>query len=270
MEFDTLKMSIEGRLATITLNRPEVRNAFNEQAIDEIGRAFEGLGRSEMVDAIVLAAAGPAFCAGADLHWMRKMAGYSLEENQADARQLADMLRTLYLCPKPVIAKIQGDCYAGGMGLAAACDIIVAAEEAHFCLSEVRLGLIPAVISPYVIRAMGENAARRYFLTAERFDAAEARRIGLVHEVVSSAALDAKTDQLAAALLANGPQAMLQAKTLVREVAGQPLDDRLLADTAERIARVRASDQGREGIAAFLEKRKPSWLDAVADSVVNK
>ncbi len=262
MEFQTLKMAIEGRVATLTLNRPELRNAFNEHTIAELTMAFDGLGRSDMVGVIVLAASGAAFCAGADLNWMRAMASYSHAENSADALRLAEMLRTIYLCPKPVVARVQGDCYAGGMGLVAACDIIVASEQAGFCLSEVKLGLIPATISPYVIKAMGEQAARRYFLSAERFSAAEAHRIGFAHEVVAPEALDAKVAELTQALLANGPHAVAQAKTLVREVAGQPVTPVLLADTAERIAQIRASAQGREGVAAFLEKRKPNWLPA--------
>ncbi|MFM2087359.1 MAG: hypothetical protein RLZZ237_2228 [Pseudomonadota bacterium] len=260
MEFETLKIVIEGNVATVTLNRPDVRNAFNETTIAELARAFEGLGRSEMVRAIVLAANGAAFCAGADLNWMKKMAGYTHAENQADALQLAQMLRTIYLCPKPVVAKVQGDCYAGGMGLVAACDIILAAEDVHFCLSEVRLGLIPATISPYVIKAMGENAARRYFLTAERFSAQEALRMGFVHEVVAGETLDAKTAEVLKALTGNSPHAVAQAKTLVRDIAGQLVDDALLFDTAERIAQIRASEQGREGVQSFLDKRKPSWL----------
>lgn len=261
MTYATLAIAIDGRLATVTLNRPDVRNAFNEQAIAEIKQAFDELGSNGEVRAIVLAANGPAFCAGADLNWMKKMAAYTHAENNADALQLADMLRTIYLCPKPVVAKVQGDCYAGGMGLVAACDIIVAAQEANFCLSEVKLGLIPATISPYVIKAMGENAARRYFLTAERFSAQEAHRIGYAHEVVPAAGLDAAVAAIAKALLANSPNAVQQAKRLVRDVAGQPVNDALLADTALRIAHIRASEQGREGVQSFLEKRKPDWLN---------
>jgi methylglutaconyl-CoA hydratase len=192
---------------------------------------------------------------------MKKMAGYSHAENQADAARLADMLRTIYLCPKPVVAKVQGDCYAGGMGLVAACDVVVASEAANFCLSEVKLGLVPATISPYVIKAMGENAARRYFLTAERFDAREAHRIGFAHEVVPPEALDTTVAGIVGAVAKNSPHAVCQAKKLVRDVAGQPVTDALLADTAERIAEIRASDEGREGVASFLEKRKPSWLE---------
>ncbi|MYN37908.1 enoyl-CoA hydratase/isomerase family protein [Duganella sp. FT109W] len=260
MAFETLTITREDRVATVTLNRPDVRNAFNETTIAEIKQAFSELGEDDALRAIVLAANGPAFCAGADLNWMKKMAGYTHAENHADALQLAEMLRTIYLCPKPVVAKVQGDCYAGGMGLVAACDIIVAVEEANFCLSEVKLGLIPATISPYVIKAMGENASRRYFLTAERFGAREALRIGFAHEVVSTETLDARVTEIVKALVNNSPNAVRQAKVLVRDVAGQPVNDALLADTAERIAQIRASDQGREGVASFLEKRKPAWL----------
>jgi methylglutaconyl-CoA hydratase len=261
MEYHTLTIGITDKVATVTLNRPDVRNAFNEHTINELSLAFHDLGRNEMVRAIVLAANGPAFCAGADLNWMKKMAGYSHEENQADAMQLAQMLRTIYLCPKPVVAKVQGDCYAGGMGLVAACDIAVAVQEANFCLSEVKLGLIPATISPYVIKAMGENAARRYFLTAERFSAQEAHRIGFVHELVAADALDGKVAEVLKALVSNSPNAVKEAKVLVRDVAHRVVDDALLADTALRIAHIRSSGEGREGVQSFLEKRKPGWLN---------
>jgi methylglutaconyl-CoA hydratase len=260
MDFNTLHFTREGKIATVTLNRPDTRNAFNEETIAELTRAFRELGEDDDLRAIVLAANGPAFCAGADLNWMKKMAGYTHAENQADALQLAEMLRTIYLCPKPVVAKVQGDCYAGGMGLVAACDIVVTVDEANFCLSEVKLGLIPATISPYVIKAMGENASRRYFLTAERFSASEALRIGFAHEVVAAGALDAKVADIVKALVNNSPHAVRQAKALVRDVVGKTVDDALLADTAERIAHIRASEQGREGVASFLEKRKPNWL----------
>jgi len=260
MTFQTLTLAVADKVATVTLDRPERRNAFDETAIAELAQVFAELGRNDGVRAIVLAANGPAFCAGADLNWMKKMAGYSHAENRADALRLAAMLRTIYLCPKPVVAKVQGDCYAGGMGLAAACDVVVAAEEASFCLSEVKLGLIPGTISPYVIKAMGENAARRYFLTAERFGAQAALRIGFAHEVAAAGALDAKVAAIVKALVSNSPHAVAQAKLLVRDMAGRPLTDALVADSAERIAQIRASEQGREGVASFLEKRKPSWL----------
>ena len=261
MNYETLLVTVADKVATVTLNRPDLRNAFNEQAIAELARVFDELGRHDAVRAIVLAANGPSFCAGADLNWMKKMAGYSHDENEADAMRLAEMLRTIYLCPKPVVARVQGDCYAGGMGLVAACDIVVASEAAGFCLSEVKLGLIPATISPYVIKAMGEQAARRYFITAERFDAAEAQRIGVAHDVVAPEALDATVANIVKALVNNSPHAVRQAKTLVREIVGQPVDDALLRDTAGRIAAIRASTEGREGVASFLEKRKPTWIN---------
>jgi len=260
MSYTTLTCERDGAVAVIHLNRPDVRNAFNEATIAELTAVFSALGAEADVRAIVLAAHGPAFCAGADLNWMKKMAGYTHEENRADAVQLAEMLRTIYTCPKPVVAKIQGDCYAGAMGLVAVCDIAVAVEEANFCLSEVKLGLIPATISPYVIKAMGENAARRYFLTAERFTAQEALRIGFLHSVVKSTELDAAVADLIKHLTSASPNAVREAKKLVRDVAGAPLNAGLIADTAERIAVIRASDEGREGVRSFLEKRKPGWL----------
>ncbi len=260
MRYQTLDIERQDSVARIILNRPDVRNAFNETVIAEITHVFQVLGSDGSIRAIVLAARGATFCAGADLNWMQKMAGYTHEENRADAGQLAEMLRTIYFCPKPVVAKVQGDCYGGGMGLVAACDIAVAVEDAHFCLSEVKLGLIPATISPYVVKAMGENAARRYFLTAERFSAAEALRIGFVHAAVKADALDATVDDIVKALVTASPNAVKEAKRLVQDVAGAPLTDALIADTAERIAVIRASDEGREGVRAFLEKRKPGWL----------
>jgi methylglutaconyl-CoA hydratase len=259
--FHTLELTREGHLATVTLNRPDVRNAFNETTIAELTQAFSALGSEPSIRAIVLAAHGLAFCAGADLNWMKKMADYSHDENLADAGQLATMLQTIYSCPKPVIAKVQGDCYAGGMGLVAACDIVVSVDSAHFCLSEVKLGLIPATISPYVIKSMGENAARRYFLTAERFTASEAHRIGFAHEVVAAEMLDAKVAELVKVLVSNSPNAVRQAKTLVSEVSGREISATLIASTVKGIAQIRASDEGREGVRSFLEKRKPSWLN---------
>ena len=248
-------------MATVTLNRPDLRNAFNEHSIAELALVFDELGRNELVRAIVLAANGPAFCAGADLNSLNQLACDSHSENQEDGMRLADMLRTIYLCPKPTVAKVQGDCYAGGMGLVAACDIVVSVDTACYCLSEVKLGLIPATISPYVIKAMGEQAARRYFLTAERFDAKEAQRIGFAHEVVTADELDTTVAGIAKGLVNNSPNAVMEAKKLVREVVGAPVTDALLADTANRIAAIRASMEGREGVASFLEKRKPSWLN---------
>ena len=245
--------------ATVTLNRPELRNAFNEELIAELHEAFNGLGRRDDLRCIVLAASGTAFCAGADLNWMRRMADYTRDENIADANALAHMLRAIYECPKPTIARVQGDVYAGGTGLVAACDIAVSAEAAHYCLSEVRLGLIPATVSPYVIRAMGARAAHRYFLTAERFSAAEALRIGFVHEVVPAAQLDAAVDRLAAALAAAGPGALRSCKKLLHDVAGHEISRDLVQMTVAGIADIRATDEGREGVQSFLHKRKPGW-----------
>ena len=215
------------QVATVILNRPEVRNAFNEVAIAEITQVFAEMTKDTALRVIVLAAEGVAFCAGADLNWMKKMAGYTHTENLADATSLAMMLKTLYRCPKPVIAKIQGDCYGGAIGLVGAADIVVAADCAHFCLSEVRLGLIPATISPYVIKAMGERTARRYFLTAEKFSAHEAHRIGLVHEVATAENLHSAVDRIAQSLLANGPKAVEQAKFLVQDVAEKNAERRV-------------------------------------------
>jgi methylglutaconyl-CoA hydratase len=255
-----LEIHFAHALATVKLNRPDVRNAFNDEVIAELTSAFEELGRRDDVRCIVLAAAGTAFCAGADLNWMRRMADYTREENLADAGQLASMLRTIYECPKPTIAKVQGDAYAGGTGLVAACDMAISTDTANYCLSEVRLGLIPATISPYVIRAMGARAAHRYFLTAERFDAREAHRIGFVHEVVAPSALDARVAELAQTLVNAGPQAVRLCKKLVQDVAEQAVTPDLVQMTVEGIADIRVSPEGREGVQSFLQKRKPSWL----------
>jgi methylglutaconyl-CoA hydratase len=249
-----------GHIATVTLNRPEVRNAFNDEVIVELASAFNELGTRAEVRCIVLAASGTAFCAGADLNWMKRMAGYSRDENVADAAALARMLNVIYRCPKPTIARVQGDVYAGGTGLVAACDIAVSVDTAQYCLSEVKLGLIPATISPYVIRAMGARAAHRYFLTAERFSAAEALRVGFVHEVVKADQLDAKVGEIAQALVQAGPAAVKACKTLVQDVAEKNISQLLIDRTVQDIADIRASDEGREGIQAFLGKRKPSWL----------
>lgn len=258
----TLDIRIDGPVARVWLNRPQVRNAFNDATIAELTDTFEALGRDASLRAVVLGAHGQAFSAGADLHWMRAMADYTWEQNRDDAACLAQMLWTLYSCPLPVVARIHGDCYAGGVGLAAVCDVLVAAEGVHFCLSEAKLGLLPATISPYVIRAMGPQAARRYFLTAERFDAAEAHRLGFVHEVCAAEALDERVEAIVAALVANGPQAVKACKRLVQDVAGQPIDAALREDTARRIADIRASEEGRAGVRAFLDKRSPPWAKA--------
>ena len=256
----TLDVTRDAAVARVFLNRPDVRNAFNNGVIAELAQTFNALAADPSLRCIVLGGRGKAFCAGADLSWMRAMADYDWDQNRADAAQLADMLWAIYSCPIPVVGRIQGDCYAGGVGLAAVCDVLVAADAAHFCLSEARLGLLPATISPYVIRAMGEQAARRYFITAERFSAAQAQAFGFVHEVCAAESLDAKVDELVAALVANGPMAVRACKTLVHDVAGRTIDASLRAETARRIADIRASAEGREGVQAFLNKRKPNWL----------
>ncbi len=257
-----LLLDVSGHRATVTLNRPDVRNAFNDEVIAELTQVFRQLGARDDVRCIVLAASGTAFCAGADLNWMRRMADYTREQNVADAAALAGMLRTVFECPKPTIARVQGDVYAGGTGLVAACDIAVAVDTAQFCLSETRLGLVPATISPYVVRAMGARAAHRWFLTAERFDAAEAHRIGFIHEMVQAEALGARVDGLAATLAACGPAAVRITKKLVQDVAERDITPALERMTVECIADVRAGAEGREGVQSFLNKRKPAWLPA--------
>ena len=255
-----LELRYDGGIATVTLNRPEVRNAFNDEVITELTAVFVELGGRDEVRCVVLAGNGPAFCAGADLNWMKRMAEYQRDENLADAAAMARMLRVLYECPKPTIARIHGDCYAGGTGLVGACDIAVSVDTAQFCLSEVRLGLIPATISPYVIRAMGARAAHRYFLSAERFDAAEALRIGFVHEVVTAQALDEKVGAIAHTLAQNGPAALKACKQLLHDVAGHEISAGLVAKTVEGIADIRSSGEAREGVQSFLQKRKPAWV----------
>ncbi len=255
-----LIISKSNSITTITLSRPDVRNAFNDELIAELKAAFDSAGQASDVRCVVLAAEGPAFCAGADLNWMRRMADYTREENLADAGQLAAMLRSIYECPKPTVARVQGDVFAGGVGLVAACDMAVSVDTATYCLSEVKLGLIPATISPYVIRAMGARAAHRYFLTAERFNAVEAHRIGLVHEVVSAADLDAKVAELTDALVSASPNAVRACKRLLQDVAEREISEALIAQTVAGIADIRSSEEGKEGVQSFLQKRKPNWV----------
>lgn len=257
---ETLRLEREGPVARVWLRRPEVRNAFNDAVIAELTDTFTAFAADTSLRAVVLGGEGKAFCAGADLGWMRAMADYGWDENLADARKLADMLWSVYSCPVPVIARLQGDCYAGGVGLASACDILVAVDTMHFCLSEARLGLLPATIAPYVVRGLGEQAARRYFVTAERFTAHRAHALGFVHELVEADALDAKVHELVAVIVANGPMAVKACKRLVRDVAARPVDEALREETARWIADIRASDEGREGVQSFLNKRPASWL----------
>lgn len=249
----TISISIDQGIARVTLNRPEVHNALNAAMIADLKDAFGRLGSDPEARIVVLTGAGKNFSAGADLNWMREAAKQGFEANQHDAYKLARMLYTIDSCTKPVVALVNGAALGGGVGLVACCDIVVAQGDAQFGLTEVKIGLIPATISPYVTRKIGESQARRYMLTGERFDAEAARRIGLVHEIGDDA------DTIVAGLLANGPDAMADTKALIRDVANATVDEALLAMTAERIAARRASDEGREGIAAFLEKRKPGW-----------
>src|SRR3954468_1082338 len=242
-------------VAWVTLNRPEVRNAFDDSLISQLKNVFEDIKNDKAIRALVLAGNGPAFCAGADLNWMKRMAGYGYEENLADAQALADMLSALDRMPKPTIARVHGPAFAGGTGLVAACDIAVGTSQAKFCFSEAKLGLSPATISPHVIRAIGERAARRYFLTAEIFDAEEAFRIGMLSVLTEK--LDETIDGLLKHLLAGGPEALAKIKELISTVSSRQVDPALVAETAKRIAEIRVSPEGKEGIGSFLEKRKP-------------
>ena len=257
-----IQIEKKGGIGRVTLNRPDVRNAFDDALIAELTEAFKSLDQDTSVRAVVLAGNGPAFCAGADLNWMKRMSGYGYDENLRDARGLAEMLSTLDRMDKPTVARVHGPAFAGGTGLVAACDIAVGTPEAKFCFSEAKLGLSPATISPYVMRAIGARAASRYFLTAEVFDAQEALRIGMLSALVPAAELDGTIDALLGHLLVGGSGAHARIKDLIHDVAGRTIDDDLKADTARRIAEIRASEEGREGIASFLEKRKPKWFSA--------
>jgi methylglutaconyl-CoA hydratase len=257
---DDLIVEKRNLVAIVTLNRPEVRNAFDDVLISNLNRTFLELDKDDSVRAVVLTGAGTAFCAGADLNWMKRMAGYGYEQNLADAQALADMLRALDRMSKPTIARVHGPAYAGGVGLVAACDMAIGAHEAEFCLTEVKLGLSPATISPYVVRAMGTRLARRYFLTGEVIDAGEAYRLRLLSDVAPKEELDGAINALLGHLVVGGREAHARIKDLIRAVGAGPVDDPMIADTARRIAEIRVSPEGREGIASFLEKRKPNWV----------
>lgn len=262
MSEPTIVTEIDRRgVATVTMNRPALHNAFDDGVIAELTAALQRIEADEQVRVVCLTGSGKSFSAGADLNWMKRMAGYSREQNLADANGLAELMRTLDRLTKPTIALVQGAAYGGGVGLIACCDMVIASRTATFCLSEAKLGLIPAVISPYVVAAMGARAARRYFQSAEAFTAEEAHRLGLVHQLAEDGAgLAESSGRLVEQLLKNGPEAMAAAKRLIVAVAGRPLDAALIADTAGRIADQRASAEGKEGVAAFLEKRKPRWV----------
>jgi methylglutaconyl-CoA hydratase len=255
-----IELEQRGAVRWLWLNRPEVRNAFNEALIADIAAAFAHVEASADTRVVVVAARGPAFCAGADLNWMRAMVGYSHADNHADALKVARMFHAVHSCSRPVIARVQGDAYGGGVGLAAACDIVIATQDVSFGLSEVRLGIVAATISPHLVRAMGARQAARYMLTAEKFSAARARELGLVHEVTKPKELDAEVERQAQVLLSSSPAALAATKRLLADVVEAPMDDVLLAATAKCIADARVSPEGREGIAAFLEKRVPGWV----------
>jgi methylglutaconyl-CoA hydratase len=250
-------LTLEGTdLVRVILNRPEVRNAFNEGLISELHEVFTKLGADDRCRVIVLQSVGKSFCAGADLNWMKSMTNFTHEENIADSRKMALMLNAIYSCPKPIIAKVQGDAYAGGVGLAAVCDIVVASTQARFCISEAKLGLLPATISPYVIRALGEQASRRYFVTAEVFTAAHAKDLGFVHELVDPEALDNKVDEICQTIMHNGQMAVMACKKIVQDIAHQAIDTSLIEETVKRIANIRTSDEAQARMKAFLEKNK--------------
>lgn len=258
--FDTVEIDLKGAIATLWMNRPEVHNAFNAELIADLGAALRELDANPAVRIVVLAGRGKSFSAGADLNWMKAAGAASEEENKADALKLAGMLHTLATLSKPTVARVQGAALGGGMGLACACDIAIASEKAVFATSEVRFGIIPSAISPHVIRAIGARQALRYFQTAERIRAENAKALGLVHECCSPEALDDTVGHITQALLQGGPKAQAEAKALIAAVAGRPLSHDLIQDTANRIARLRATPEAREGLSAFLEKR-PACFD---------
>ncbi|WP_137937360.1 enoyl-CoA hydratase/isomerase family protein [Chitinivorax sp. B] len=258
---DAVLVSIDDRgVAELRLNRAELHNAFDDSLIRELTHQLQTLQSNPVVRVLVLSAEGKSFSAGADLNWMKRMANYSEAQNLADAMDLAGLMHTLHCLRVPTIARVQGAAFGGGVGLVACCDMVVASDSASFCLSEVKLGLIPAVISPYVIGKLSASQARRYFLTAERFDAVTAQRLGLVHEVVAADQLDDQVNNWIKLLLANGPHAIAAAKSLIERVSHAPIDETLIHDTAQRIANIRASQEGKEGLSAFLEKRPPAWV----------
>ena len=259
MTSDLVRIERDHDVVRVTLNRPELNNALNELLIDELGVAFDRIAADRSIATVVLAGEGKSLCAGADINWMRKAGTYSREENINDALPLVRMLSLLDRMPQTTVARVQGPIYGGGVGVVAACDIAIGSSEATFCLSEVRLGIVPGMISPYVLRSIGERTARRYFQTAEVFSAEEARRIGLLHEVVAPDALDERVAKMLKQLKSAAPGARSIAKQLVGDIAGRAIDEDLMSETAELIADVRATPEAREGLSAFLEKRKPSW-----------
>ena len=261
-DYTTIEIQLGQGVAVLWLNRPEVRNAFDGTLIAELTRALKALDADDSVRAVVIAGQGKAFCAGADLNWMKHMAASDRKANQDDALGLASMLHTLYTLSKPTVARVHGAAYAGGLGLIACCDIAVAALDTDFCVSEVKLGLAPATISPYLVRAIGERQARRFFLSAEVFTAADAYRIGLVHEIAPLQELDGAVNQILGHLVKGGPKAQAATKDLIRTVSGAPITRELLDETAQRIAGLRASDEGRAGLQSFFDRKPAPWTEA--------
>ena len=266
MNTDTVLTEIDNRgVATVTLNRPDKHNAFDDVIIAQLHNAFDELAARSEVRVVILASTGKSFSAGADLAWMKRMAEYDYEHNLKDAELLAAMLKALHSLPQPTIAKVQGAAFGGAVGLASCCDIAIGSQRASFALSEVKIGLIPATISPYVIRAIGERAARRYFTTGERFNAPEAHRLGLLHEVVAEDQLDDAVAAMVETLLSSAPLAVRAAKELISQVACRPIDADVIAGSCISIAQIRVSDEGQEGLTAFLHKREPNWIIDTAD-----
>jgi len=258
-QYSRLRLERDAAVTRVILNRPEVRNAFDDVLIEELTRAFRAVAADPEARVVVVSGDGPSFCAGADVAWMRKAGTYSRKKNEADARRMARMLRAIDLCPRPVVARVHGHAIGGGVGLIAAADVAIAAEGTVFSLAEVKLGILPSVISPYVLRAIGPRQARDLFLTGDRFDAAHALRIGLVHRVVAAGELDAACQSKIDSLLTSGPQAVSVAKRLIEQVSGKN-PDQAMPLTVRTIAQRRASAEAKEGLTAYLEKRAPSWV----------
>lgn len=260
MNYSSIKISnYNNGIVRVTLDRPDIHNAFDDKLITQLTSTFLELDQDDTIRVLILDAAGKSFSAGADLNWMKRMSEYSLDDNLQDSQHLADLMSSLYNMRCSTIASVQGAAYGGGVGLVACCDIAIASMNARFCFSEVKLGLIPAVISPYVVQAIGARAAKRYFITAEAITAKQAAELGLISEFVHETELEASVISLAELIIENGPEAVMQAKQLVKDVEHQPLDAHLQSMTAHRIATIRASSQGKEGVNAFLEKRKATW-----------
>jgi methylglutaconyl-CoA hydratase len=258
--YKNLTVATANAVAAVRLNRPERHNALDEQLIGELHQAIDRLAEDSAVRIIVIGSEGPSFCAGADLAWMKRAAALDAQANYEDAHQLAALLFAIATCPKPVVARVQGAAYGGGVGLICACDIAIGVTGASFALTEVRLGLAAATISPYILGAIGARRARRLVLTGERFDAAQAKEYGILHEVVTADALDSELGRIIKGLLAGGPRAQAVVKDLILRIDGEPLSRELINDSAHQLAEIRASEEGREGVAAFLEKRKPNWV----------